>query len=259
MTSTTLHRALCAGLFVITATLGLTGCGMSPGGDVGENLEVLATCPADDQKVASLVLPDGTTSGRTDETDALYLKTIEEIARRTTICGGRLTVAAFSSSSGSTVEIYDGEIKLEGATDIANMRKVDDEVESIMEEISADYESAMSSVPEGGTDIVGLYRLFGEQAQQLPDYQLEVTVLTDGLNNLGVNTEREMSTEEATALADSVNVPTLPTNSSITVAGIGRTADGALPSPVISGLVTFYTRLCDNTGAETCLAVTDWR
>lgn len=259
MTLHTLPRTLSAGMLAITTALSLTGCEMAPGGEVGENMRILDTCPADGQKVASLVLADGTTSGRTEDSDEVYLQVIEQIARRTAICGGRLTVAAFSSSSGSTIDIFDDEIELEGATDISRMRKVSAEVEAAMEEITDRYDTTISALPDGGTDVVGLYRLFGEHTQQLPDYRLEGTVLTDGLNNRGLKTARILSAKEATMLADGVSVPSLSSDASITVAGLGRTAEGTVPSASIDGLVTFYTRLCENTGAGSCLAVTDWR
>ena len=154
--------------------------------------------------------------------------------------------------------VFDGEIEVAGATDIARLRRVPEKVEEVMGTIVENYGPAMEAAPPGGTDITGLYRLLGEHAAQLPGYRLEATILTDGLNNLGVNTERALSHDEAVALADHVTVPQLP-DASITVAGLGRVADGALPSPVIEGLVAFYTRICENTGAQSCLAVTDWR
>lgn len=258
MTSNTLPRTIGAGFIVIAAALGLTGCEVTAPGQLGQDQQILATCPADHQKVAELAEVDATSSGRTEATDQEYLKVIEQLARRAAICRGRLTVAAFSASSGSTVLIYDAEIEVAGATDIARLRRVPEKVAEVMETITANYGPAMSSVPKGGTDITGLYRLLGEHAAQQPGYRLEATILTDGLNNLGVNTERALSHDEAVALADQVAVPQLP-DASITVAGLGRVADGALPSPVIEGLVAFYTRVCENTGASQCLAVTDWR
>lgn len=259
MTCNTLLRTLGAGLVLTTATLGLAGCEMQATGQLGADQQILATCPPDDQKVAEMVLADGTTSGKTDATDAMYLDVIEALARRTAICGGKLTVVAFSASSGSTATIFDEEIEVDGATDISRLRKVPAKVDEVMAEITATYDSAMSSLPEGGTDVVGLYRLLGEYSAQQPNYRLEGTILSDGLNNLGINTEQQLSADQATALADQVNLPTLPADSTITVAGLGKVAEGTLPSTTIEGLVAFYTRLCDNTGASTCLAVTDWR
>ncbi|HTL42080.1 MAG TPA: hypothetical protein VL294_11465 [Pseudolysinimonas sp.] len=257
MTSITLPRTLGAGLFVVAAALGLTGCEVTAPGELGQDQQILATCPAD-QRVAEFVTLDGSGSNQVDALNQDYLEIVEQLLRRTAICGGRLTVTVFSASSGSTVLVYDGEVEVAGATDIARLRRVPEKVEEVMAIITENYGPAMEAAPEGGTDITGLYRLLGEHAAQLPEYRLEATIVTDGLNNLGVNTERALSHDDAVALADQITVPALP-EASITVAGLGRVAEGTLPSNVIEGLVAFYTRLCENTGASQCLAVTDWR
>lgn len=251
-------RGIAAGvLMAAAATVALTSCSGTALGELGENQQILTTCPPD-TKLASLVFVDGTTSGLTDASVQEDLAVIELVARRTAVCGGRLTVAAFSASSGSTVPIFDQAITLPGATDNARLRRVPDAVTEIMEHITASHGDAIAAVPGGGTDVVGLYRLAGEHQKQLGDgYQLNLIIRTDGLNNLGVNTERALSEDEAIALADQVVVPTLP-GASIHVSGLGRVAGTPLPSTVIDGLVTFYDRLCENTSAASCTIVTDY-
>lgn len=262
MTYNNLLRGLAAGTLALTATLGLAACGeyRAPG-ELGELQRLLETCPTG-QKLATLVEWDGTGSGRSPQTDADRLRILEEVVRKTAVCGGTLTVSVFSAGSAATVPLYDGDLELPGATDNARLRRVPESVEFIMEQIEDAYGDAIASLPARGTDINGLYRLAGERRAQLgSDYQLNFVILTDGLNNLSgtVLDAGVLTPEQAVALADQVSVPSLP-GASITVAGLGRIAgSGAAPSELVEGLVAYYDRLCENTGAASCLSVTDRR
>lgn len=260
MTYNNLQRTLAAITLVCTAAIGVSSCGMSASGQLSENQRLLETCPHD-EKQNSFVTSDGTDSGRSDRTDSDRFKIIEEVARKTAVCGGFITVSVFSASSGSTVTVYDGEIDLPGATEQARLRRVPDAVAEIMDHIRDSYEEAIASLPGGGTDINGVYRLAAEQQAQLGDeYQLNLVILTDGLNNMSgvVLDNQALSPEQAVILADQVDVPALP-DAVVTVAGLGRVTGEAAPSELVEGLVAYYDRLCENTGAASCLSVTDWR
>lgn len=257
MTLHTVPRALSALTVAIGVTV-LAGCATSATGELGENQKILATCP-DGMPVDSFTLIDGSGSNLSESITAEHLATIESVARRTAICGGHLTVRAFSAGSAATTLIYDAEIMMSGATDNARLRRVPGHVEQIMRDVEAAYPTAVASLPEGGSDISGVYRLLGEQAAQLPGMRLEATISTDGLNNIGVSLDQTITKEDATALADTVSVPKLPADTQITVVGLGRVAGAPLPSTFVEGLVVFYDRLCENTGAEQCLSVTDGR
>lgn len=261
MTYNNLARAAVAGVLSLAAALGLTACGdVTAPGELGENQQILAGCPTD-QKLDTLVQWDGSGSNQSDETTSERLAIVRQLARRTAVCQGHLTVSVFSASSGSTVTVYDSEISLDGATDNARLRRVPDAVDEIMSEVEAGLSPAISSLPGGGTDINGVYRLAGEQQAQLGEgYQLVFVILTDGLNNLSgiVLDSQVLSPDQAAALADQVSVPQLP-GAEVTVAGLGRIASGAAPSELVDGLVAYYDRLCENTGAASCMSVTDWR
>lgn len=260
MTYNNLPRALAAGTVALAAALSLAGCGVTAPGELGQNQQLLASCPHD-KKLNTLVEWDGTGSNRSEATDASRVRIIREIARKTAVCGGHLTVSAFSAGSASTVTVYDGELELPGATDNARLRHVPDAVKDVVAKVEAAYPDAMASLPPGGTDVIGLYRLAAEQQKQLGDgYQLNFVILTDGLNNLSgvVLDSQPLTPEQAKALADHSTVPSLP-GASITVAGLGRVTGSAAPSDLVEGLVAYYDRLCNNTGAATCLSLTDWR
>lgn len=125
-----------------------------------------------------------------------------------------------------------------------------------MAQVSTNYEPAVAALPAGGTDVTGLYRLFGEAQSLRADMRLEALALTDGLTNQGVTIDRTLSAEEAVVLADTVVVPELP-GASLSVVGVGRVAGDPLPSAFIDGMKAFYVRLCENAQAEACLVVTD--
>lgn len=261
MTSNTLVRNVAIGTLILGSVFGLTACDDgSPRGEQSELQRLLSTCPAD-KKLNTYVASDGTTSNSSTDTDTERLRVVSDLARRTAVCGGHFTVSVFSASSGSTVNVYDGEFDLSGATDIARLRHVPDAVAAVDAQIGANYAAAIASLPGGGTDINGLYRLAGEQQAQFGnDYHLVFAVLTDGMNNLDgvVLDDGALTPEQASALADQVPVPQLP-GAEITVAGLGRVADGTVPSDLVAGLVAYYDRLCARTGAASCLSVTDWR
>ncbi len=256
MTTFTLLRtgaAVCA----LSSTLALTACS-SLSAPTTPDKAILAACGADKQVAADVEIDgSGSSSGDTIATERLAITA--DVVRRTAICGGHLLVRAFSASSGATVTIYDGDLTLTGATDNARLRRVDALVKKVMAEITTKYGDAIAALPGGGSDITSVYRLAGEYATQLGDgYQLHLYVLTDGLNNIGTDlTSQTLTPEQATDLASTVNVPTLP-GSSITVAGLGRIDGNPAPSALVEGLVAFYDALCVKTGATTCVSVTDY-
>lgn len=256
MTTFTVLRtsaAVCA----LGVTLALTACS-SLNANTTPDQTILAACTPHKQ-VAADVEDDGSSSDSGDAIVKERLTITADVVRRVAICGGHLLVRAFASSSGATVTIYDGNLSLPGATDIARLRRVDPLVNKVMASIKAKYNSAIAALPDGGSDITSVYRLAGEYAAQLgAGYQLHLYVLTDGFNNIGTDlTSRVLTPKQATELASTVNVPALP-GASITVAGLGHIAGDPAPSAMVDGLVAFYNALCVKTGAKTCVSVTDY-
>lgn len=258
MTEKTLLRGGVVATLLVAAALSLTACsGYRAPGELGENQAILDECP--DQKLNTYIQVDGTGSGRSPEADADRLEIIHGLARETAVCGGHITVAGYSASSGATVTIYDDEIALPGATDNARLRRVPEAVELIMSEITATYDEALAQLPDSGSDIAGMLRLAAEQQAQFgDDYLLRYVNLTDGLDNVGVALDENLSPDQAAALADQVPVPTLP-GAEVTFAGIGRVAGDPVSSAFTESLIAFYQRLCERTDAGSCLVVTDWR
>lgn len=259
MASNTVQRALLAGTLAAAAVLGLAGCdGVAAPGELGENQQILAACP-DGLRLNTVAQIDASGSGRSPQIDAERLSIIEGLVRRTAVCGGTISVSAYSAGSAATVPIYSGELNMPGATVNARLRRVPDAVEQVMTEITKKWDDALAAVPGGGSDIAGMWRLAAEQQAQAGDgYQLVYVNLTDGLDNLsGVNIAA-LSADDAAAAADQVALPELP-GAAVTIAGLGRVNGDPLPSSSVDALVAFYQRACESTGAASCLAVTDWR
>ena len=252
-------KELAAALVAISMST-LTACGAATPavGELGDNQKLLAACP--DKKLASMVSVDVSGTGRDEAIAAGHLKAISFVVRKTAICGGHLRVAAFAGTSAVTREVYDGELQLAGATDIARLRRAPALVDETMSTITRGYQAALGApTPGDGSDITGQYRLAGEYAAQLGSgYRLDYILLTDGFQNTGVGViNRVLSAEAAKALAQRVSVPALK-GASVTVAGLGKVAGPPPNSDMVEGLVQFYDAICTRTEAAECRSVTDF-
>lgn len=246
---------------VALAVLGLTlaSCtGNSTSSALDANRQMLAGCPS--APLASQAAIDVSGTVRADALPAPYAAAVQDLARRTAICGGHLSVVAFSASSAATVGLYDGNLQMPGSTENARLRRVPQAVEEVMQSVGEGYATKVSGLTAGGTDVVAQYRLVGEYAHQLGgNRQLELLLLTDGFQSAGaIIGDRPLSNADAASLADRFDLPQLP-GATITVAGIGKTND---PQPasteVVDGLKAFYAAICERTGAATCVTVTDY-
>lgn len=259
MTFSVSRRALTLGIVataLVASSAALAGCSTQASGDLGRLQSVFASCPTNTQlNVYDAV--DGTATTRDTQIAREYLKYLEADIEKAAVCGGHVSIVAFGTNS-VTAPIYEADLSVPGSTDIARLRRVPDVVAEAMQKVSTNYESAVELLPEGGTDVTGLFRLLGEARDLRPELQLQATILTDGLTNQGVIIDHELTDEQATALADSVILPDL-SGATVSVVGIGRVAGDPLSSGFIAGLKAFYTRLCANTSADKCLVVTDGR
>lgn len=244
---------LVAGLMAVT--LPLAGCASGQVGESSALQRVAEQCP--DRPLDALVLTDGTGSADSAQITRERLAAIEKVATRVVLCGGTLSVRAFSSGSGATATIYGRDLTLAAPTVNARVRQAPEAVEEVMDEVEAAYGPAVADLPQGGSDISSTLRLFGEQSAQSPGHFHDFWLLTDGVQNLGrAKITGALTAQRAQALADTVPVPTLAPESALTVAGIGHVAGDSIPSDVVEGMVSFYTALIARTGAGQTLVVT---
>jgi hypothetical protein len=238
----------------------LAGCGIaqSPRGELAENQRILASCDPS-APPASLVEIDGTGSSASESITTERMAAVESIVRRTAVCSGYLRVIVFSSSSAATSVLFDGPLRMHGATENARLKRVPSVVADVMQQIQQDYGPAVAGLPGGGSDITAQYRLAAEWIGQLGgSYQLHLTILTDGCQNISVDLcSRPLSKQEVTGLAGQVTVPQLP-GASVTVAGLGRVAGTPPSSQVAEQLIMYFDAVCAQTAAAKCVSVTDY-
>ena len=245
-------------LVVLTVITSACGASSSPRGELAENQQILAACDPT-APPASFIQLDGTDSNNSAAIAEERMAAIESIVRRTAVCSGHLRIVTFSVSSAATTVLFDGLLKLEGATDNSRLKRVPALVDEIMSQIKKEFEPARAALPLGGSDVTAMYRLASEWIDQVGDpFQLHLYLFTDGIQNVGVDLGSQILTDQAAiALADTFDVPQLP-GASVVVAGLGRVAGPPLPSALAEGLVSFYNALCRQTKAAHCLSVTDY-
>lgn len=239
----------------IFAALALTSCSPEASGDLGRLQSIKEACP--DQPVNVYDLVDGTATSQSDTIAAEHLHLIRTDIERAAVCGGHASVVVFGTNS-VTTPVYDGDLAAQGATDIAKLRAVPKLVDEAMATITTNYPVAVQQLPQGGTDVTGLFPLLGEARALRPDMRLLASIYTDGVTNQGIAIDHTLTDAEATALANAVPVPNL-SGAAVSMAGIGRVTGDPLPSDFIAGLKTFYTRVLERTGADPILVVTDGR
>lgn len=255
MTFSVSSRGAAVGITLALGASILAGCTATPPGDSGRLQSLLASCPVG-KKINDYEALDGSGTTQSKEIAREYLAYVKSRVERVAVCGGHISIVTFGTNS-VTVPIYEGDLAVEGATDLAKLRRVPGLVEDVMAEVTKNYTPAVALLPKGGTDVTGLLRLLEEAQALRPDMELEASIMTDGLNNQGVVIDRVLSPEEASALADTVTVPQL--SGSVAIVGIGRVAGDPLSSDFIAGMKVFYTRLLERTGASSVLVMTDGR
>jgi len=253
MTSTTLARTTLAG-FVSLSLLSAAACAQSaPTHSPAPN-----GCPVD-APLALFAGIDMTGSGNYDGRAASDLATVEAVAVRAATCAGELIVVAHSSSSGSTVTLFEGSIEVRGATEAARARKAPEAVEAIMPTIEAAYEAASSILPTTGSDVLGMFSLVAEVDEQFPDAHLEATLISDGVDTVSFAPSSLTSSDEAVAAADQLPVPDLTGVEMLTMIGIGHVAGEPLTTTTVEAMKVAYERFGERSGAAQTLVVTERR
>jgi hypothetical protein len=253
-------RHFIAGVLLVCLTMTLASCGPAPTGtvDLARAKEIKQTCPAD-TKIAALINMDVSGSGRLPDVGTERLGVIEDTIRRPAICGGHLDVTVFSQTNAATVALYDGELSLPGATENARLRRVERLVHDASQQVSANYPAAIEKISPAHSDILGQFRLASEYQQQLGSgYQLDLILLTDGLQTIGPRITKPIAVADAREVAKRVIVPPLK-GSSVTVAGVGKVVAGGIPSSALTNsLIAYWQEVCRRSAAARCTVVTDY-
>lgn len=252
-------RNLVAGL---AAALALTSCTTNnPAGDP-EYLESLSKqCPS--RSVATLVELDGTASSQSSDIQASSMSVVRDQAAKVAVCSGQLRVAVFTSGVSASKVIFDAPLVPQGATQIAQLRRVPELVDTAMKQIEAAYAPAVASLPQTGTDVTAVFHSAAEYTAQVsvwkdPVPEVSLVVLTDGIQNRGLPLDQTGLTDEsATKLAASL--PAVPLDGvRVTFAGIGRVDGVEPPTAYVEALKVFYRKSCEASKAVSCTVVTDY-
>lgn len=195
---------------------------------------------------------DVSDSARGEAVLAERLASVEEVLTETAICGGRARVVAFTASSAATQTLLDRDLKPDGATRRAQLRRVPKLVDESMAEIRAALPAAAERLPGGGTDVLAQLRLANEfrGAMDAAGRPLRIVVWTDGvassppeLNSASLDAGMAESLANAWPAEDLMG-------SEVTFAGIGRTAGALPPTPYVDALKAYYLRACERAHAS---------
>ncbi|MDL9944548.1 hypothetical protein QSJ19_02895 [Gordonia sp. ABSL11-1] len=254
-------RSVAVGMTFATATLVLgSACSSTAQPGVLADLHALREqCKGAQQ--SALIASDESTTSRGSTSRAIRQQVIHGGITRTAVCGGVFRLTVFSGSQvGQTV--FDGDLRADGATEVARLRKVPKIVDDSIEAIDKALPAALATLPGDGTDTTAQYHAAAEFfAQAKPAAgatSMTFTVLTDGISTVPTGlTDHGLTTTEATRLARTVTPALLP-GVHIRIIGVGRTSDdGQLPSTYVDALKAFQTEVCQASRAASCLIVTD--
>lgn len=256
-----LSRIVIAVAGIVTVPILLAGCGISSSstGTLAENQRILSACDSA-HPPATWVGIDGTGSSASNSILAERLTALESIVQQTTVCSGYLDVVVFSASSVASTTLFDGALRQPGATSNARLQRVPRAVGGVMATVRRSYANVATHLSPNGSDINGQYEEAAEWFRQLGGaYHLQLDLLTDGFQNLGVGAvgTHALDQQQATALAARVPMPDL-SGADVTVAGLGRVKGATPSSDVVDGLVNYYTALCHRARAAHCVAVSDY-
>ena len=246
---------------VVSALIVLgTACTESaPSSGLAELHEMVQRCSGA-YRVAFIASDESETS-RDATSQPVRQQVIRDEVTRTAVCGGHFRLTVFSGSQvGQTV--FDGDLRADGATEVARLRKVPKIVDETMNAVNKALPAARDKLPGDGTDTTAQYQVAAEYfAQAKPTTGtalMEFTMLTDGISTVPARlTDHDLTAAEATQLARTVTSAQVP-GVAVRIIGVGRTnGDGQLPSTYVDALKAFHTEICHASKAASCLIVTD--
>ena len=247
------HRLLAATALAFLSPFAVVACAGNGPSDIASAKHRIESCAGTPPN--SYIGIDGTGSGRDDRLDSPRIRALEGELVRVAACGTTAKVTVFSSSSGSTVTLFEGSIQLVGATDQAKARRLGKAVQKVVDQITGSFDDAVATLDKGGSDVVAQLRLASEWSGQLKDgAPLRALLITDGFQNKSVTT-KEIAADPQTAAAR-FEVPDL-SNASVVIAGVGQVGGAAPPTKVVDAVKSFYLLLCERTGATSCRVVTE--
>ncbi|MHB1008289.1 MAG: hypothetical protein ACYC1E_03405 [Propionibacteriaceae bacterium] len=258
-----LTRAACMVALAAATVMACSSCAApTTSGSLGTLAALAQGCPSG-RSVATLVELDGTGSSQADDILSSRMAIVRDQATKVAVCAGLLRVAVFTSGVSATKVIFDAPLAPQGATQIAQLRRVPELVDAAMKQIEAAYPQAVVSLPQTGTDVTAVFRSGAEYNAQVsagksPVPQVSLVVLTDGVQNLGLPLDQTTLTDEQAARL-AAGTPTVSLDGvGVTFAGIGRVDGTEPPTGYVEALKVFYRKTCEASQASSCTVVTDY-
>lgn len=258
-----LVRGIAVAALTFGVALAVSGCGVTaPTGELGALQALAKQCPAD-RSVATLIELDGTGSSQSDDIVATRMAVVRDQATKVAVCSGQLRVGVFTSGVSATKTIFDAPLQPQGATQIAQLRRVPGLVDDAMKQIEAAYAPAVASLSQQGTDVTAVFRSASEYAAQVsagknPASVVSLVVLTDGIQSIGVPLDGiSLTDDEATQLAAEMPAVSLD-GAAVTFVGIGRVTGNQPSTSYVEALKVFYRKVCEASQASSCTVVTDY-
>jgi hypothetical protein len=228
---------------------------------LGALRQLAKSCPKD-QRLAGYVAEDVSRSQRGSRLAEARLAALKAVASQVAVCRGHLRVVVFTASVAASSTVFDGDLDPAGATSNARWLRVPALVSKTAGAVAKRTPGAVRALTPDGVDPLGQLTAAADYARQLGSgYRLLALVETSGISTapLAIN-EQSLTAEAAPEMARRVALPDLPGTAVVVFAGLGRVGAGPPPSAdFINALKTYYTRVCERTGARACSATSDLR
>lgn len=236
---------------VSTSLSAMCSCTASGPSDLSEARSLITRC---DGPAFSYIAIDGTESSNPGGLEGPRERAVRGELSRVAACNGRAKVVVFSSSSAATLTLFEGSIRLVGATDQAKARRLPHEVDVVTADVKDRYAKVVPHLDPAGSDPVAQMRLFAEWRDQLGSGEFRMLELTDGMQNVGTTVRQIVASPDSAAAR--FPVPNLD-GAEVTFAGISEVTGKVPPTTVVDALKAFYAALCKRSGAKRCRVVSE--
>lgn len=237
-----------AGSSALVGLIALAGCSSvgSSSGDYDYD------CP--DGGLVQVTLMNLSNGARDEVITGERLDAVQVDVERAFDCEARFTLAAWSSSSASTVVLFEGDLATAGASEIGRDRKIGEAVDEVMAEIRTELEAALSTIDGSTSDMTAAFAIAADRFQTAPaEAQKRLTILADGISTTGTaeNNSPTLTEEEMIALARTLR-PVDLAGVEVAILGVGRIAGTEQPpEDYVAKLRVYLEEMCGLTGA-TC-------
>ncbi len=206
-------------LMTSIASLALTGC------DSQSKAIFNFECP--EKKLVQLDLLDLSSSGRASDVLDERLKSIQIDVERVTDCEGEFSLVAWSASSASSYEIFQGTLKTAGATEIGRDRKISNAVSQTMAEIRSGLTDAFERVNPVGSNLFGAFSIAEDQLKTLgPNDELEIVIYSDAITNVSQHSVNQAGLTEEQAIKSAQIASGIElVDIRVSIIGVGKTGN----------------------------------